>query len=53
MVVATSSIMNRKLKILIIESRTNTYSSGSYKISTIQVNSYKAWTSSNYKIVEK
>ena len=42
--VATSSIMNVmniKLKLLVIESRINTYSSSEYKISTIQVNSYK------------
>ena len=52
MAVATSSIMNRKLKILIIESRTNTYSS-SYNISTVQVNSYKTCTNSSYKIVGK
>ena len=35
MVVATSSIMNRKLKIFFIENRINTYSSSSYKISTV------------------
>ena len=50
MAVATSSIMNRKLKILVIESRTNTYSSSSYKISTVQVNSYKAYSSPRYKV---
>ena len=53
MAIATSSIMNRKLKILVIESRINTYSSSSYKISTKQVNSYKACTNSSYKIVGK
>ena len=35
MTVATSSIMNRKLKIFFIENRINTYSSSSYKISTV------------------
>ena len=51
MAVATSKIMNIKLKILVIESRINTYSSSSeYKISTVQVNSYKAWTSPSYKV---
>ena len=36
MAVATSKIMNIKLKILVIESRINTYSSSSeYKISTV------------------
>ena len=49
--VATSKVMNIKLKILVIESRINTYSSSSeYKISTVQVNSYKAWTSPSYKV---
>ena len=33
--VATSRIMNIKLKILVIESRINTYSSSEYKISTV------------------
>ena len=35
MAVVTNSVMNRKLKIFVIESRTNTYNSSSYKISTI------------------
>ena len=50
MAVATSRIMNINLKILVIESRINNYSSSEYKISTIQVNSYKIWTSSSYKV---
>ena len=50
MAVATSKIMIRKLKILVIESGTNTYSSSSYKISTVQVNSYKACSSPRYKV---
>ena len=50
MVVATNKVMNIELKILLIESMINTYSSSSeYKIST-QVNSYKAWTSPSYKV---
>ena len=50
MAVATNRTMNIKLKILVIESRINTYKSSEYKISTVQVNSYKAWTSPSYKV---
>ena len=59
MTVATSSIINWKLKILVIKNRTKHSSSGSkietvqqlnsYRISTKQVNSYKAWTSPSNK----
>ena len=50
MAVATNRTMNIKLKILVIESRVNTYSSSEYKISTVQVNNYEAWTSPSYKV---
>ena len=51
MAIATSRVMNIKLKILIIESRINTYSSSNeYKILTVQVNSYKVWTNPSYKV---
>ena len=50
MAVATNRTMNIKLKILVIKSRINTYSSSEYKISTVQVNSYKVWTSPTHKV---
>ena len=43
--------MNRKLKILVIEIKTNTYSSSEYKISIVKVNNYKALTNPSYKFV--
>ena len=48
--VATSRIMNIKLKILVIESRINTSVVVNTRSQQLQVNSYKTWTSPSYKV---
>ena len=50
MAVATSRIVNKKLKILVIESRITLTVVVNTRSQQLQVNSYKAWTSPSYKV---